>query len=75
MKFDDISVKPLFDSSDDPIEKGDYAIWRTIALADMKSLNITDFKEMTFTFYVKLGNNEVIREGVKVMRDGFVKEE
>ena len=65
-----LAVKP----DDDPIEVGNYSVWRRIDREILQNANVSDFQEVEFDVVVKTGDEEHTRKHIELKRSDFHEE-
>ena len=72
LMIDDSSIKTTRDAY--PIQVGETYSGLLVYSEDIKAAGIEDFKEMSFTLVVKVGDNDSLKQKIHITRDGFLDE-
>ena len=71
--IDDSSLRPMYEEAE-ALKAGDSYYYGFVDIEDIKASGVEDFKEMSCTLVVKVGDKEELRQKVHITRDGFVEE-
>ena len=70
--IDDSSIKTTRDAY--PIQVGETYSGLLIYADDIKAAGVEEFKAMSFTMVVKVGDEESLKQKIHITRDGFLDE-